>query len=688
MKRVWLRHDDRIIQEPVLFYKAQFGNLEVPWTRYGLELEQISEVIGYIKPGGRSEEILDLYNIEGETLQTDNVLFIICGTNDVPKNDPGTVLNSINKTLERVQSNQHETINSKSVKEVLSNLVSLSEEQTINGTLYFSNVTMLDGLEVVTGHVERHIQGLHLQSFIEDVMLDGEDQHIWGYPNFKQLIVDGILVSSGHVNNLNLSEDLLLANILNNTITGSLSLSSPDHHRQSDTVIYCLTCCYVVLGILVSSGHVNNLNLSEDLLLANILNNTITGSLSLSSPDHHRQYDTVIYCLTCCYIVLGKLVSSGHVNNLNLSEDLLLANSILVSSGHVNNLNLSEDLLLANILNNTITGSLSLSSPDHHRQSDTVIYCLTCCYVVLGILVSSGHVNNLNLSEDLLLANILNNTITGSLSLSSPDHHRQSDTVIYCLTCCYVVLGILVSSGHVNNLNLSQDLLLANILNNTITGSLSLSSPDHHRQSDTVIYCLTCCYVVLGILVSSGHVNNLNLSQDLLLANSLNNTITGSLSLHRITTDNLTLPSGSLVADVDLEVWNSSAVKRSVDNTITGNIVCKGDFGSSSGIKVEGLVNGIRFDKDHVMLRKSSQRVTGLKMFSSGAKLDINRLQVRRYLNNINITEFYDQQVRNVALSRVPTAPGPAKSGDRPGLVSPFYVNTLISTLSANFKTI
>uniref|UniRef100_A0A1B6MAK0 Uncharacterized protein n=1 Tax=Graphocephala atropunctata TaxID=36148 RepID=A0A1B6MAK0_9HEMI len=151
-----------------------------------------------------------------------------------------------------------------------------------------------------------------------------------------------------------------------------------------------------------------------------------------------------------------------------------------------------------------------------------------------------------------------------------------------------------------------------------------------------------------GVLVNKGYVNNLNLTKDLLLTNAMSNTITGSLSLHQLTADSLILPSGSLVAGVDLSLWNSSAVKKSIDNRITGNVVFKGQFDSSNGIRVEGLVNGVQFDKDHVMLRNGSQEITGVKIFSSNATLAIERLQVRGYLNDLNITEFYNQQVMNV----------------------------------------
>jgi len=45
------------------------------------------ETLGYVRPGGRSRQILDRYNIESADLGKDDFLVIMCGANDVAKNE-------------------------------------------------------------------------------------------------------------------------------------------------------------------------------------------------------------------------------------------------------------------------------------------------------------------------------------------------------------------------------------------------------------------------------------------------------------------------------------------------------------------------------------------------------------------------------------------------------------------------
>ncbi|KAG8309855.1 hypothetical protein J6590_075015 [Homalodisca vitripennis] len=45
------------------------------------------EAYGFIKPGGRAAQVLNQHNIEGEKLNSDDILVISCGTNDVARNE-------------------------------------------------------------------------------------------------------------------------------------------------------------------------------------------------------------------------------------------------------------------------------------------------------------------------------------------------------------------------------------------------------------------------------------------------------------------------------------------------------------------------------------------------------------------------------------------------------------------------
>lgn len=59
-------------------------------------------------------------------------------------------------------------------------------------------------------------------------------------------------------------------------------------------------------------------------------------------------------------------------------------------------------------------------------------------------------------------------------------------------------------------------------------------------------------------------------------------------------------------------------------------------------------MNHLPFDKDHLMLVNGTQRVTGIKTFSNHSQLHIDKLKVAGLFNDVNITDFYNRQVRVV----------------------------------------
>lgn len=61
---------------------------------------------------------------------------------------------------------------------------------------------------------------------------------------------------------------------------------------------------------------------------------------------------------------------------------------------------------------------------------------------------------------------------------------------------------------------------------------------------------------------------------------------------------------------------------------------------------MDGLVNDLPFDNDHLMLVNGTQQVTGIKTFSNHSELHINKLKVAGLFNDVNITDFYNRQVR------------------------------------------
>ncbi|KAG8255651.1 hypothetical protein J6590_087731 [Homalodisca vitripennis] len=59
--------------------------------------------VGFVNPGGRTDRVLNERNIKEELTQNQDVLVIICGTNDVSKNEADKALSGIKTTLDQVR---------------------------------------------------------------------------------------------------------------------------------------------------------------------------------------------------------------------------------------------------------------------------------------------------------------------------------------------------------------------------------------------------------------------------------------------------------------------------------------------------------------------------------------------------------------------------------------------------------
>ncbi|KAG8256865.1 hypothetical protein J6590_061148 [Homalodisca vitripennis] len=59
------------------------------------------EAVAFLKPGGRTRQVLAYHNIEGEKLTQDDVLVIISGTNDVAVNEAHAAVECIKETLDK-----------------------------------------------------------------------------------------------------------------------------------------------------------------------------------------------------------------------------------------------------------------------------------------------------------------------------------------------------------------------------------------------------------------------------------------------------------------------------------------------------------------------------------------------------------------------------------------------------------
>uniref|UniRef100_A0A1B6MUX1 SGNH hydrolase-type esterase domain-containing protein n=1 Tax=Graphocephala atropunctata TaxID=36148 RepID=A0A1B6MUX1_9HEMI len=61
------------------------------------------EAVGYVKPGGGSEQVLSTLNFDKEKIKNEDVLVLMCGANDVAKNEAQRAVSNITKTLEKLK---------------------------------------------------------------------------------------------------------------------------------------------------------------------------------------------------------------------------------------------------------------------------------------------------------------------------------------------------------------------------------------------------------------------------------------------------------------------------------------------------------------------------------------------------------------------------------------------------------
>ncbi|KAG8300536.1 hypothetical protein J6590_073753, partial [Homalodisca vitripennis] len=104
------------------------------------------EAYGFIKPGGRAAQVLNQHNIEGEKLNSDDILVISCGTNDVARNEGNTMIDIVSNRLKNYKK-------SKVVLIDLPNRYDFASWSCVNAETRRVNIELkilCDGLENVT----------------------------------------------------------------------------------------------------------------------------------------------------------------------------------------------------------------------------------------------------------------------------------------------------------------------------------------------------------------------------------------------------------------------------------------------------------------------------------------------------------------------------------------------------------
>lgn len=126
-----------------------------------------SDAVGFVLPGGRTRDILSTKNIESENLNADDTLVLVCGTNDLARNEANEVLRGIRETV-------HQFSHIKTVIVDIPQRCDLAEWSCVNKETQKTNDSLKQLCEqlphvvlVEASRAERHLhtsQGLHFNN--------------------------------------------------------------------------------------------------------------------------------------------------------------------------------------------------------------------------------------------------------------------------------------------------------------------------------------------------------------------------------------------------------------------------------------------------------------------------------------------------------------------------------------------
>ncbi|KAG8278010.1 hypothetical protein J6590_028834, partial [Homalodisca vitripennis] len=125
------------------------------------------EAVGFVRPGGRARDVLNKRNIEAEKLKKNDVLIVLCGTNDVARNEAEEVFVNLTSTLQK-------TTETNVIVVDLPKRYDLADWSCVNGEVYETNRRIKDFCQnyrnvmcVEASEAGRHLhtqQGLHLNT--------------------------------------------------------------------------------------------------------------------------------------------------------------------------------------------------------------------------------------------------------------------------------------------------------------------------------------------------------------------------------------------------------------------------------------------------------------------------------------------------------------------------------------------
>lgn len=99
--------DERNSTDKKLLLCADFHGRDLVWSFN--KFQHTHKAVGFIKSGGRAQQILNSKNIGGENLTNNEILVIMCGTSDVDLNEASKAVEHIENTLKET-SKKHRVV--------------------------------------------------------------------------------------------------------------------------------------------------------------------------------------------------------------------------------------------------------------------------------------------------------------------------------------------------------------------------------------------------------------------------------------------------------------------------------------------------------------------------------------------------------------------------------------------------
>ena len=117
-------------------------------------------------------------------------------------------------------------------------------------------------------------------------------------------------------------------------------------------------------------------------------------------------------------------------------------------------------------------------------------------------------------------------------------------------------------------------------------------------------------------VVVSGSVNGLDLNEDMMMKDKTN-VVTGHKILDKIVVEgDVKVCENCTIGGVDVSYWGANAVRRTGNFTVSAPVNFE-DITFENPLKLEGKLDGVQFDRDHLMTLNDTQEIQGNVTFSA-----------------------------------------------------------------------